>query len=227
MVPTTLLFDMDGTLLDSRAAVVDAVADGLRGAYRAHGLPAAEPDRGLIADCMGLPTREYFERAFPPDTVPPDLRDDFAATYARLTAAAEVAAIEGGRTELYPGAEETLAALAGRHRLLLFSNAGEVYFRAVIAGHGLERWFDDALCIEEAAARGVAADKTGMVKAMIEEPSRAVVIGDRAGDLEAGRAAGARTVGCLYGFGSREELQGADWLVDALPQLLELDMSAG
>ncbi len=225
MLPDTLLFDMDGTLLDARAAVVDAVADGLRGAYRRHDLPVAEPDRDLIADCMGLPNRQYFKRAFPPATVPPDLRDAFAGTYARLTAEAEVAAVEDGRTELYPGTSETLAALAERHRLLLFSNAGEIYFRAVIAGHGLERWIDDALCIEEAAAQGVAEDKTGMVRAMIDDPSRAVVVGDRAGDIEAGRAAGARTVGCLYGFGSRKELQGADWFVDALPRILELDLS--
>lgn len=227
MTPDVLLFDMDGTLLDSRAAVVDAVADGLRGAYRAHGLPPADPDLALIADCMGLPSRAYFERAYPPDTVPAALRGAFAETYARLTAAAEVAAIEGGHTALYPGTAETLTALAGRHRLVLFSNAGATYFRTVIAGHGLEHWFTDALCIEEATDRGLATDKAGMVRVLTEDPGRAVVVGDRAGDIEAGRSTGARTVGCLHGFGSREELQAADWLVDGLPQLLGLDWSGG
>ncbi|MBC8425582.1 HAD family hydrolase [bacterium] len=226
MIPTDILFDMDGTLLDSRAAVVDAVADGLTGAYRRHGLPLAEPDRGLIADCMGLPSAEYFERAYDPATVPPEVRAAFALTYGRLTAEAEIAAIDAGRTALYPGAEETLAALAERHRLLLFSNAGEVYFRAVIAGHGLERFFAEALCLEEAVTRGVATDKAGMVAALVADPAHAVVVGDRAGDIEAGRAAGARTVGCRYGFGTPEELQAADWIIDDLPDLLSLSRQA-
>ncbi len=222
MIPTTLLFDMDGTLLDSRAAVVDAVADGLTGAYRHHELPPAIPDRDLIADCMGLPSREYFATAYPPGTVPPDLRDAFAETYGRLTAEHEVAAITGGRTALYPGVAETLAALKTRHELILFSNAGTVYFRAVIAGHDLERYFSNSLCIEEAVDRGIATDKAGMVRALVDDPSRAVVVGDRAGDIEAGQAAGTRTVGCLHGFGSLKELQAADWLVDGLPGLLDL-----
>jgi phosphoglycolate phosphatase-like HAD superfamily hydrolase len=225
VTPAEILFDMDGTLLDSRAAVVDAVAEGLTGAYRHHGLPSAAPDRQLIADCMGLPSAEYFARTYDTDTVPPELRADFAATYARLTAAAEVAAIEAGRTTLYPGAEETLAVLAERHSLLLFSNAGRIYFRAVIAGHGLGRFFDDALCLEEAVAQGVATDKAGMVAALATDPSRAVVVGDRASDIEAGRAAGARTVGCRHGFGTPEELQAADWVVDGLPELISLPLA--
>ena len=222
MIPADILFDMDGTLLDSRAAVVDAVADGLSGAYRLHGLRPAEPDCGLIADCMGLPSAEYFARAYDPGTVPADLRAEFALTYGRLTAEAEIAAIDAGRTALYPGAEDTLAALAESHRLLLFSNAGEVYFRAVIAGHALERFFADTLCLEEAVARGVAVDKAGMVAALVRDPTRAVVVGDRAGDIAAGHAAGARTVGCRYGFGTPEELQAADRVIDGLPELLDI-----
>jgi phosphoglycolate phosphatase len=222
VIPPTLLFDMDGTLLDSRAAVVDAVADGLVDAYRHHDLPPATPDRDLIADCMGLPSREYFATAYPPGTVPSDLRDAFAETYGRLTAEHEVAAITGGRTALYPGVAETLAILKTRHELILFSNAGAVYFRAVIAGHDLEVYFSNSLCIEEAVDQGVATDKAGMVRALVDDPAHAVVVGDRAGDIEAGRAAGARTVGCLHGFGSPAELQNADWLIDSLPGLLDL-----
>ena len=223
MIPTTLLFDMDGTLLDSRAAVVDAVADGLSAAYRHHDLPPDAPDRRLIADCMGLPSREYFETAYPPDSVPSEMRAAFAESYGRFTAEEEVAAIDGGRTALYPGVETTLATLMTRHDLILFSNAGTVYFRAIIAGHRLDRYFANTLCLEEAVDRGVATNKTGMVRALVDDPSRAVVVGDRAGDIEAGRTAGARTVGCLHGFGTPEELQAADWLVDGLPELLRLD----
>ncbi len=215
MTPHTFLFDMDGTLLDSRAAVCDAVAAGLRRAYAHHGLPVAEPDMELLSACMGLPTDTYFEQAFDPSTVPEELRAEFALSYGRFTAEEEVAAIDRGETKLYDGVAESLTALrdAG-HRLLLFSNAGEIYFSAVVSGHGLDRWFERTLSLERARDEGLARDKTGMVGVLCDDPSRTVVVGDRKGDIDAGRAAGARTAGCLYGFGSREEFEAADWIVD-------------
>ncbi len=224
-VPYAFLFDMDGTLLDSRRAVVGAVAAALGRAYAHCGLPPAAPDLALIEDCMGLPGREYFARAFPPETVPDPRRGEFAAAYARFTSQEEIAAIRAGGTALYDGVESALAGLRNRgHELLLFSNADAPYFRGIVAAHGLDRFFARSLCIGEAEARGLATDKTGMVRVLAADPSRTVVVGDRASDLEAGRAAGARTVGCLYGFGSPEELRAADWRVDGPLDWLSLPL---
>jgi phosphoglycolate phosphatase len=221
----TLLFDMDGTLLDSRAAVTDAVARGLARAYADLDLPPAPADMRLIESCMGLPTHAYFEAAYDHATVPPDRRAAFAAAYRDHTTAEEQAAIARGETALYDGVETALVELRRRgHTLLLFSNAGTVYFRAVVAGHGLERFFARTLCIEEAHDGGLARDKAGMVAALVGDPTRAVVVGDRVHDVDAGRAAGARTVGCLYGFGSPEELGAADWIVDGPLQWLDLPL---
>ena len=143
MTPHTFLFDMDGTLLDSSAAVVDAVAAGLLRAYDHHGLAPAPADRSLISRCMGLPTDAYFRAAFAPDTVPESLREEFAVTYGHFTADAEEEAVSAGATRLYNAVPDALDALRAQgHRLLLFSNAGARYFRAIMAGHGLERWFE-------------------------------------------------------------------------------------
>ncbi len=215
MKPYTFLFDMDGTLLDSSAAVVDAVAAGLRRAYTHHGLPAADPDYELINSCMGLPSEDYFEQAYPPASVPVSLRADFALTYGRFTAEEEVAAVDRGETRLYDGVAEALGELRTRgHRLLLFSNAGRIYFDAIVRGHHLDGFFERTLSLGRARDEGVARDKSGMVLALADDPARTIVVGDRRGDIEAGRAAGALTVGCLYGFGSPEELEAADWKVD-------------
>jgi len=225
-VTHTFLFDMDGTLLDSSAAVVDAVASGLRRTYLHHGLPVAEPDFGLINGCMGLPSRRYFELAYPQDSVPDDLRGPFARSFERLTTEEEVAAIDRGETRLYDGVAESLGELRRRgHRLLLFSNAGETYFDAIVRGHGLARFFARTMSLGRACAEGVAEDKTGMVLALCDDPARTVVVGDRRGDVDAGRAAGARTVGCLYGFGDPEELEAADWKVDGPEGWLTLPLS--
>ena len=50
------------------------------------------------------------------------------------------------------------------------------------------------------AARGIA-------------PADAVMVGDTRGDVEAGKAAGLYTIGCTWGYGTREELEGADELI--------------
>ncbi len=49
----------------------------------------------------------------------------------------------------------------------------------------------------------------------------AVMVGDRASDLEAARSAGIPFVGCLYGYGSLEEIRGADRLVETVEDLAQ------
>ena len=47
------------------------------------------------------------------------------------------------------------------------------------------------------------------------DPGDAVMVGDTQGDVDAGKAAGLYTIGCTWGYGSREELEGADEIYDA------------
>ena len=224
---TALVFDTDGTLLDARAAVVDAVAQGLAETYRHFELAPPEIDRRRIADAIGLPSSRYFREAYPPGTVPAALEDRFAGEFEVRSTRCEVEALRRGASHLYPGVEDMLAALQARgHPLMLFSNAQAPYFEAVLAAHGLRRFFARALSLEQAVRRRLARDKTGMVRHLCADFARAVVIGDRVHDIEAGRAAGARTVGCLYGFGSETELAAADWRVECPAAILDLPLAA-
>lgn len=223
---TALVFDTDGTLLDARAAVVDAVAEGLEETYRHFGLAPPAPDRARIAAAIGLPSTRYFREAYPPGTVPPALADQFAGEFEVRSTRCEVSALRRGASTLFPGVEETLARLRERgHPLMLYSNAQAPYFEAVVGVHRLQRFFDRALSLEHAVRRRVARDKTGMVRHLCAGFPRAVVIGDRAHDVEAGRACGAATVGCLYGFGGETELAGADWRIESPAAILELPLA--
>lgn len=47
------------------------------------------------------------------------------------------------------------------------------------------------------------------------DPADAVMVGDTAGDVVAGKTAGMYTIGCTWGYGSRDELEGADEIYDA------------
>lgn len=222
-----IIFDTDGTLIDTRRAVIDAVADGLATTYRHFELPVPALDRERIALAMGLPSGAFFRTAFAPDTVPAEMHDRFASEFELRSTRAEVAALRGGGSQLYPEAEATLAALRERgHVLALFSNATEPYFRTVVQAHRLERWFSRTLSLEYAVRNRLARHKKGMVRHLARGFAAVAVVGDRIHDMEAGRAIGAQTVGCRYGFGDPSELELAHWVIDCLAELPQLPIAA-
>ena len=222
-----VIFDTDGTLVDSRRVIIDAVAEGLRDTYRHFALPVADPDRERIALAMGLPSTAFFRTAFAPETVPHHLRAPFAGEFEVRATRAELAALRRGESLLYAHAEATLAALRQEgYELALFSNAGQLYFQAVIEVHRLHRWFSRTLSLEMAVRRRLARDKVGMVRFLARDRDEVSVVGDRSHDIEAGRAVGAVTVACRYGFGEPAELAMADHIIDSLTELPHLVMAA-
>jgi len=228
MSATMVIFDTDGTLMDGRHAVIDAVIEGLIATYRHFQLPVPTADRERIALSMGLPSSTFFRTAFDPATVPTELRDPFVSEFEVQSTRAEVSALRRGDSQLYPGAEETLSALHERgFHLALFSNAGEPYFQAVVEVHRLDRWFLRTLSLEYAVRRRLARHKTGMVRHLAQGYENVIVVGDRIHDIEAGQSLGARTVGCRFGFGESKELRGADWTIGGLLEMLELPLERG
>ena len=226
MSETMIIFDTDGTLMDGRHAVIDAVIEGLVATYGHFQLPAPAPDRDRIALSMGLPSSTFFRTAFDPSTVPTELRDPFVGEFEVQSTRAEVAALSRGDSQLYAGAVQTLATLRARgFQLALFSNASEPYFQTVVEVHRLDRWFSRTLSLEYAVRRRLARHKTGMVRHLAQGYENVVVVGDRIHDIEAGQALGARTVGCRYGFGESKELERANWTIDGLSEMLELPLA--
>jgi len=222
-----IVFDTDGTLMDGRHAIIDAVASALEVTYQHFELPVVSPDRERITLAMGLPAPVFFRTAFDPTTVPGDLRNAFVCEFEVQSTRAEVAALRRGESQLYEGAEETLRALHERgFTLALFSNAAEPYFQTVIEVHGLDRWFARTLSLEYAVRRRLARNKAGMVRHLSAGCRDVVVVGDRVQDIEAGQALGARTVACRYGFGEEAELREADWYVDCPREILDLPVAA-
>jgi len=222
----TLVFDTDGTLLDGRQVVIDAVAEGLESTYHHFDLPLPTIDRERMALAMGLPANTFFRVAFAPESVPNHLHDAFACEFEVRSTRAEVAALWRGSSLLYEGVEQTLATLAERgHIMALFSNATAPYFEAVVAVHRLDRFFARKLSLETAVRTRIARDKAGIVRHLTDGFETRVVIGDRIHDIDAGRSAGARTVGCLYGFGQPAEFAAADWTIDRMSELLELPLA--
>lgn len=207
------IFDMDGTLVDSEELAWNSAVDGLRAYWARRGLPPLLPDRSVLRSLVGLPSIDYFA-----GLLPRDLRGD-AEEVKWLVASAEVRRLAAGEGRLFPGVRETLLELRARGwRTGLVSNCGRIYFGANLEHLRLAELFGATYCLDDRPS------KTENVRAALETlgADGGVMIGDRAGDLEAGRANGLRTIACLYGFGDAEELAPADARVSSPRDLLGL-----
>lgn len=211
VVPAAV-FDMDGTLVDSEELVVLSAQRGLRDYFEWAGASPEIPARERILSLVGLPSLEYFA-----GLVPPARRGD-AARVRDFVGRREVEILELGEGRLFPGTADVLRGLRrSGWRLALVSNCGRVYFDANLRFLGLRSLVDVAFCLDDAPS------KTENVREALAVLGRSggVMVGDRRGDLDAGRANGLRVVGCSYGYGADGELEGADARIDGIHELPE------
>jgi phosphoglycolate phosphatase-like HAD superfamily hydrolase len=208
--PTRLvIFDLDGTLVDSRRAIVDAVARGVEEVAAASGLTDLRADRDAIRGALGLPADLYFRRILP------DTLLQAADRVKRAATRYEVEALRAGEGALYPKTLESLERLrSAGFAIAVVSNAQREYFRAALDSLGLDPQVDHSECYEELPPGHQAPFKVQLLRRALDRRSASAaasfMVGDRAEDIEAGREVGCRTLGVLHGFGDREELRAAD-----------------
>jgi phosphoglycolate phosphatase len=192
-----VVFDLDGTLVDSRADIVDAVAFALA-EHRATPRSPAE-----IASYVGDGARLLVARAL-------GLRADDARVDAVLaTFLARYEAHPADSTVPMPGALDALDALSALP-LAVCTNKPRRVTELVLGHLGLTARFD-VLVAGGDVGRGkpspepllLAAERLGF------PAERVVMVGDGVQDVECGRAAGALTVAVLGGFGAEATLRAA------------------
>jgi phosphoglycolate phosphatase len=198
-------FDNDGTLFASHEVANPAIQRCFVAFCRERGLDLPPPTDEEICRLTGKPGPEFYHQV-----LPASLQNE-AARFRELCLEEEVVEVlERGR--LYDGIEPVLAALraAGR-RVVLVTNAGERYLGAVYQRVGYDRLLDGVYHF----GKDGHTTKGEMIRSAMRDHDRrdAVMVGDRESDLRGAREAGVPFVGCLYGYGSREELADADLLV--------------
>lgn len=208
-----LLFDYDGTLHDSLAIYAPAVQQAYD-TLVSKGL--AQPknwDRETIRQWIGLSPQAMWDQ-FQPHLSQEEKQAGSAQIGQRMQEL-----VEEGQARLYPGVPQVLDELKKREvGMLLLSNCPVSYLRAHTACFGLERWFDGLYCGEEFGYR----PKYEILPLLQTRwQGNFLVLGDRDQDMEMARRCGVPAIGCRYGYGSPEELAGADWLADSPQDLLE------
>ena len=99
------------------------------------------------------------------------------------------------------------------------SNCKASYREAHWKEFGMERWFDRFYDCESYRFR----PKTEIVQEIIREYSGPyLVVGDRRQDLECARSCKSPFIGCLYGYGEKGELNGADYYAEHIEDILQM-----
>ena len=206
-----VLFDIDGTLLDTRDAWVAAFDAGLA-AIRKTSMPGSE-----AAQWIGTPIEViYAERC--------GLAGDELAKAVREFQRVEAESVHEGM-RAYPGVREALASLA-TWKLATVSNERRDTSVEALRATGLLPFFVLVLGGDSVLRKKPAPDPILMAASGLGvHPTECAIVGDTEVDVRAGKAAGARTVGVTWGYGTRARLEdaGVDYLIetpDALPALL-------
>lgn len=208
---TLILFDVDGTLVDSQNLIVAAQ----REAFRSLGLEPPSRERSL--SIVGLSLLEAFTALAGARAPVEELAHAYRRAVHRMREEPE------DREPLYEGARELVAGLAGRDGIVLGLATGKPR-RGVDHLLGRKRWEGVFATIQTADDAPSKPDPTMLRQAMAEAeaaPQDTVMVGDTSFDMEMARAAGVRAVGVSWGYHPVAALReaGAQVIVDRLDQV--------
>lgn len=207
-----ILFDLDGTITESGIGITRSVAYALR----KKGIE--ETDQRKLDRFIGPPLLETFMEhyGFTPEEAMQGVAD-FREYYA-------VKGIFENR--VYDGVEQMLKALkkAGKHCVLATSKPEE-YAEQILKHFGLDGYFSTVAgaTMDEKRTDKISVIAYALEKAGITDRSKTIMVGDREHDILGAKAHGLSSIGVLYGYGSREELEtaGATWIVSSAEDILK------
>ena len=189
----TAIFDLDGTLTDSRPGILNCLQAALRG----HGIAW----QGSLDWFIGPPAGQSFARLMP-------TREEAFRSRVLQHYRACYAATGWAENAVYAGIPELLTALRARGvALYLCTSKRDDFARRILDHFTLTAFFAGIVADRGASENHDKADLlTELLQGHSIDPATAVMIGDREFDILAARATGLRSVAVGYGFGSQEEL---------------------
>lgn len=186
-----VLFDVDGTLVDSAADICGAIQTILKGTSR----PDVPFD--YLRSFIGRHLQDLFEELFPGiDQAGVDaLVQRYRETYW---------AREHAQTRPYPGVLEVLPSLPGRKSTA--TTKGTPTTRIVLEKFGLLPHFDHVQGTDGFPSKPKPDVILKALEGLGARPEDCLFVGDSAPDMEAGRAAGVHVCAVHYGYGRPEDL---------------------
>ena len=210
----TVIFDYDGTIHNGAGNYIDA----FRHVYHQMVADGAAPERSFedseITQWLGYSAQEMWQNFMP------ELPEEVQMCYSKRIGQFMFDRVKQKKAVLYEGAAETLNYLKEKgYQLIYLSNCGAEYMKIHTECFGLKNYFSQMYCSGDYDFQ----PKYEIFNVIREAcPGEYLVVGDRFHDMEIARYHKVYTAGCLYGFGSREELKDADVLLDDIRDLQKI-----
>lgn len=194
----TILWDLDGTLTNPFLGITRSIAFALRELGR------VPPELEALRHYIGPPLQVTFPKLLESDDAA--LANEALRLYRQRYS--ETGKFEN---ELIPGIAEALAALKQTGaRMFVATSKLEGYSIEIVDHFGLTGFFER---VYGSQLDGSRADKGELIRHIIEteglRPDRTVMVGDRLHDVHGAARNGVKTIGVLWGFGDRPELEQA------------------
>lgn len=202
-----VIFDLDGTLVDTKVDITNALNHALKpqGVY-----PMTHDETvGLVGEGLTALVKKVLgaERGHLSATV----IEDFLGYYTEHL-------VDYSRP--YPGVKETLENLSGL-KMAVVSNKREALSSALLNELGLLKHFERIIGSDTLGVKKPAPDAiVYLLKERSLGSEQAVIVGDSDHDIEAGKRAGVMTVAVTYGYGPRETLSEADHIINRFEDLI-------
>ncbi len=192
-----IVFDLDGTLVDTLPAIVRGVNYALERLV----LPPRRPEE--VRSFVGGGVRDMLRQAVGRD------RDDLVEGAVKYFTEYRFQDPEGAG-ELYPEVTETLERLEGK-RLAVLSNGRKKLVDYILDRLGIAEYFSIVVGGDEEDCRKPSPCPLADTLQRLElNPGRTLMVGDMSEDIQAGKEAGTATAAALYGYGERAELEELD-----------------
>lgn len=185
----SLIFDIDGTLWDSRALV----AEGYNLQLKSEGLDRLCTDAEALKPLFGKVRDDIADALFACVPAPERYR-----LIERCMERERIFLQESECRSGFPGVKQTLEKLAEKHRLFIVSNSEKGYPELCMEKLGITHLFEGHLCFGDTLTCKGETIRKLMADHRI---GSAVYIGDTMGDLEAAELSGLPFVYCSFGFG--------------------------
>lgn len=211
MVPRLLVFDLDGTLVDSVPDLMAALNRRLA-QRQAPALP-----RASVASMMGDGPRKLLERGFAARGLVAEAAeiDAFMADYFSHVAV---------ETRFYPGVADGLRSLARDDwRFAICTNKPAVPTLALLAALHATDWFaavgaGDSFAVKKPDPAHLLAT----VAAAGGDPARAIMVGDHANDVAAAERAGIPAIFAAWGYGAADMATGAAAMAQSFAEAAQI-----